>query len=50
MVSELNLLLTAGRLNPSASAVITQAYQSSYDRDGATAALKVAQPPKGVES
>ena len=43
VVSELDLLLTAGRLNPNATAVITQAFQSSYRRDGAAAALQVAQ-------
>jgi hypothetical protein len=43
VVAELDLLLTAGRLNPNATAVITQAFQSSYRRDGAAAALQVAQ-------
>ena len=43
VVSELDLLLTAGRLNPNATEVIMQAYQSSYDKDGATAALRMAQ-------
>ena len=43
VVSELDLLLTAGRLNPNAAAVITEAFQKSYNRDGAAAALQVAQ-------
>ena len=43
VVSELDLLLTAGRLNPNATTVITHAFQNSYNRDGAAAALQVAQ-------
>ena len=43
VVSELDLLLTAGRLNANATAVITHAFHKSYHRDGAAAALQVAQ-------